>query len=717
MGLTKPAVEFAEEMTEPYGWPDLDENIFRDRASELIGTRDKVAGVLQSWRSHRDHVFDFWFGRGADAGSGAIEERIREITYLKDSIEKAAAWYGLAASHIYQVKTIVARNLKESQKIIDAIRSNFQLDSNEREAAVRAFVKAQNAVNTSVVVDIAAELPTFETWQPPPSSIPPIAPSRDGTSTPTSPPTSLSDGPTAANPSVSPLSHVTQLPTTVDGRTSAEAVAPTSSGIARPDASSPPSSEPISATPPPALGAPSATSSPSTSMPAGASGGAMSSGPSSPTASTPSALSNGPSASGPSAGISSAPATSGQPPGAAASPAAAQSMPVQSAVPQAPLQAPAAATSPGPAPAAPTPSAPAPPSAAGISTSSGVTGGAISPGGGAAPGAGAAPGPSAPAPPVPLGPPTTPPPAAPSPPGVPPSATMGPGVMPASTSNNSTAAAAAPVPVSPARAERDAIATASTASALRRQSNGNDPLQLARRIGAALNVGIADFGFFWVTGVTTDDVIVVANSYGLAYIPAEVKLPTAIRMATADESIPAADRAKWATYPILAVQGWAQHRHANLRAVVATEDQFAQFDPGVPKIVLQDDDIPSDGKMHGRNRLEVISPAAAKRLSSVSDIGLSSLLPPPLADSQPPIDRSRSLWFDVAKPLMSTSTQRGTAHLQAFITYAEHAQELSVYRAHTLTDAVAQRAAIADWVYWQHLCVLMSDAIGARTSA
>ena len=28
-------------------------------------------------------------------------------------------------------------------------------------------------------------------------------------------------------------------------------------------------------------------------------------------------------------------------------------------------------------------------------------------------------------------------------------------------------------------------------------------------------------------------------------------------------------------------------------------------------------------------------------------------------------------------------------------------------------DAAVQRAAIADWVYWQHLSVLMSDAISA----
>ena len=280
-----------------------------------------------------------------------------------------------------------------------------------------------------------------------------------------------------------------------------------------------------------------------------------------------------------------------------------------------------------------------------------------------------------------------------------------------------TAAAPAPVPVSAARAERDAIMSATTASALRRNANGSDPLQRARHIAAALNVGVMDFGFFWVTGVTTDGAIVVANSYGLAYIPDSVRLPEQVRMASADESIPLSERATWATYPVLAVQRWAQHHEKQLRAVLATEEQFAMFDPGVAKVILTAEDIPDSGKMQGRHRLEVLAPAAAQQLAAVGDAGLTELLPPAPADQDAPEDNTAQLWFDVAKPLMSTSSDRGTAHLRAFVTYAEHVQTLSVHRAHAATDADTQRQAIADWVYWQHLSVLIGDAITATTPA
>ena len=284
-----------------------------------------------------------------------------------------------------------------------------------------------------------------------------------------------------------------------------------------------------------------------------------------------------------------------------------------------------------------------------------------------------------------------------------------------SASASGAAAAPAPVPVSAARAERDAIAAASTPGGRRKTGEG-DPLQRARHIAGALNVGVMDFGFFWVTGVTTDGTIVVANSYGLAYIPEGVNLPEHVKMATADESISPAERATWATYPILAVQGWCRHHDKQLRAVVATEEQFANFDPGVAKIILTADDIPDDGTMNGRSRLEVIAPDAAQRLAAVADTGLTELLPPAGTDDQPPPDQTAKLWFEVAKPLMSTSPQRGAAHLQAFIAYATHAQELALHRAQTASEPDAQRRAITDWIYWQHLEVLTSDAVGASAT-
>ena len=272
------------------------------------------------------------------------------------------------------------------------------------------------------------------------------------------------------------------------------------------------------------------------------------------------------------------------------------------------------------------------------------------------------------------------------------------------------------MPVSAARAHREAAAAAATAGALRRRSTGNDPAMLAQRIAAALNAGVTDVGFYWLTGLMKDGTIVIANNYGLGYIPEGVNLPENIRMATADESIPAPVRGTWATYPILALHGWAQHHDTDLRAVIATEDQFKGFDPGAAKIVLRPDDIPDNGTMEGRHRLQVIAPDAATKLAAVGSTGLSDLLPPPPTDANAPEDQRSNLWFEVFRPLLSNVPDRAAVQLANFVSYADHAQELALYRAHTAVDPADQRAAIADWIYWQHLSVLMSDAIASEAT-
>ena len=115
--------------------------------------------------------------------------------------------------------------------------------------------------------------------------------------------------------------------------------------------------------------------------------------------------------------------------------------------------------------------------------------------------------------------------------------------------------------------------------------------------------------------------------------------------------------------------------------------------------------------MQGRSRLEVIAPEAAARLAAVGDADLTTLLPLRPADDTPPEDDTDALWFEMLKPLTQAGTGTEVAHLEAFIAYANNEYELALYRAHTATEAVAQRAAIADWVYWQHVSVLISDAL------
>ncbi|MEM6107693.1 hypothetical protein AAHS21_15845 [Mycobacterium sp. 050272] len=270
----------------------------------------------------------------------------------------------------------------------------------------------------------------------------------------------------------------------------------------------------------------------------------------------------------------------------------------------------------------------------------------------------------------------------------------------------------ASIPVSPARAERDAVAEAASAEASRR--DGVDPLLLARRIAAVLNApgsgGENDFGFFWVTAVTTEGTIVVANSYGITHIPDGLQLPEVVVMASADDEIPAGERAFWATYPVMAVRGWASHHGLTLRAVIATEEQLAESDPGVEKVVLQRDDIPDSAEMVGRTRLEVVDPQGAEWLAAIPDRDLLDRLPQAPVDDDAEAVGPFMLWMEVMEPMLSTATGREVAHLRAFHTYAAFAERAALKKARLLTDPDSRRSAVADWLYWKRLGILHENA-------
>lgn len=576
---------------------------------------------------------------------------------------------------------------------------------------------------------------------------------------------------THAPPSSAPPPTVAPNPSAVDGKTTATQ-APPVAPAAQPPASPPGPSAvdgkstamqaPPGAPPSPAGGStPSSPSSPGSSLGSpgslasgGAGGSSSSSGGSSSSTSAASALSSGgggahaggggqsasggsaaggsPSGSGSSQssssgggssqsgqgagagqGVPKAPAPLASPPPAAPAAAAASQVP-----PPAAATAPATATpggssltatpgaaasvgtgsaAPGVAPAT-TSGAPAP-----ANTMGGSMGAAL--GGGA--GAPAAPG-------VPLGPPPTPAPAAPVA-----APAAGPAVAPASTTATAGGGVAAgPVPVSAARAEREAVLQAVNAEASRSLRGGSgDAINLAVRIAAALNAADSPdrhaAGFFWATGVTSDGQILVANSYGVGYIPAGLNLPEQARFVSLDDSIPLDQRVSWATNPWRALAGWTQAKGVDLRTVIGAEQHLHNVDVGAAHKKLEPDDIPPTSKMVGRDRLALIAPESAKRLAETTDAALVNLLPPAGADAGAPQDRSADLWFAVMAPMMSQADGRDIAQLQALLAYADHRQELAIHAGHTSPDAAAQRAAIADGLYWHHLATLTDAALNA----
>jgi hypothetical protein len=293
-------------------------------------------------------------------------------------------------------------------------------------------------------------------------------------------------------------------------------------------------------------------------------------------------------------------------------------------------------------------------------------------------------------------------------------------VLPASSSNNNAAqVGAAPIPVTPARAERDAIAQATRAQAARQSLRNTDAdIEMGRRVSAALHappsIPTFSINFLWAVGVTTEGQILAANPYGIGYIPDSVFLPKQVLMVSTDESIPASTRGRWVNDPYLALLGWTTFHGKDLRVVFGTEEDFERTKFGsAATALLQPDDIPANGAMTGRTRLEVLDPQAAATLAAWPDHDLLGAVPPqPIQLIAPDPKEGEKLWGAALTPLLrTTGTNAAFDHLSALLTYSVHAQHEALYRTYTAPYTDAQRAAIADVFYWQHMWSLLTDAL------
>ena len=652
MGLAKPTGEYVGSMLDADGWPDVDEDLFRDRAEELAGVLRQINDVAESCLRQRSEIFDegIWSGGAAKAANAEFQTRIDGLTALQNGLSAVINWHNYIVASIVQAKADVTDNVDNACQQINSLADDSSLKASERENATHEVVIAAHAANVSVVQGAAELILASKSMRPP--SIAFADPGDPNIPQPVTPP-DKPDNPGddddhkrhPPKPVIPPVSPIAPAPfTPVSPVTPSEPPVAPDEPIDGPGGEQPnPSAPVVPKDPKPEPkpdGAPVEPHRPAAPL--------------------------RPAASAPSTVLGVIPA--------------ALSMPSPAAQPRVEDK---------PAPGAPAmPGGPMAPAAVGG-------------GGRSAAGSGRAPAHET------AGDKTSTPAAARRPAPRPVGATF---EEPLAPGDQHDMAMMAPIPVSAARAERDAIADAATPDAARRQA---DPLKLARRIAAALNApgggGQGDMGFFWLTAVTTDGVILVANSYGLAYIPNGVELPDQVVMASADGAIPAAERARWATYPVLAVQGWATHHEKKLRAVIATADQMVGSDPGTTTVLLEPEDIPEKGDMTGRSRLEVVDSEGAQRLAATPDPALAALLPPAaLATGTAP--RPSRLWLEVMKPLAMNAASRQAEHLKALRAYADAAQETCLTRAREAGAPVLARPAIADWLYWKHLAGLLDSA-------
>lgn len=760
-------------MLEPGGWTDASESRFYQVAQECLSALNNlVTRGFHPWDSTHKDTFKNGGGAWSGGAAGAADTKgnalLQQFTELQNKLTAAANWNYDLSQIIIDAKTSITNNVLAALDYISKLSEDdpdYETKVRDKKAeCLRANIGVISAAANGAASPkplkpqltgdqlLANGLPTgppdgsvhpngggpgttpplprpgglsAPAQAPAPPQAPPATPEPTATPAPVGQPSTQAPRPgTLGAPAQAPASPQTPATATAPGEQppppgakpgalGAPAQQPAATAGATQGANPAPGAAPTPVAAPPAPGRPAGTS------PAGGSAPTMGT-PSAGNSSSPSGLGGTPGGMGtPQSGNPTGQPTGAQTPGGQPNNPLQQGLQqfgqgLQNAAGQAPQ--PLAAAQPATQqPTTPPPATPTGAAGGASGTSAAPVGAASAAGGGGPVGGPAAAAPAAPA--APLGPAPTPSPAAPvAQPG--PTAPAGPGVAAAGTSNQQAAAAAAPIPVSPARAERDAMAAAAKAGLLQRKSAGNTDadIEIARRISAALHappsIPAASYQFTWAVGVTSEGQILAANSYGIGYIPDGVKLPGQVTLVSADEAIPPAERGRWVNVPFLALQGWAQFHGKTLRAIIGTPDEVKPYKSSMHAEELAPDDIPADGTMQGRSRLQVIAPEAAARLEEWSDVTLYEALPPrPVQDAPPDVKQTMKLWVETIKPLLRTTGTNGPIdHLTKLIAYADHMQNVELYKAYTAPHVAAQREAMSDWIYWQHVSSICQDA-------
>ena len=160
MGIEKIAGEYIQEMTEPSGWPDIDENILFARANELLELRNAVSAAVDQWNREYSSIFESgsWRGSGAEAGGSSIQTSLRAMSQLQNHLAKGYAYYNMVAGLVAQAKTTINQNLQSAQEMIQTIRETPGLDEQSKEEIIRGYVLSQRGLNASVVVSGASQV-------------------------------------------------------------------------------------------------------------------------------------------------------------------------------------------------------------------------------------------------------------------------------------------------------------------------------------------------------------------------------------------------------------------------------------------------------------------------------------------------------------------------------------------------------------------------------
>ncbi|EUA94017.1 ESX-1 secretion-associated EspK domain protein [Mycobacterium ulcerans str. Harvey] len=153
MSMLRPTGGYFDQLLEPGGWPEIDEDAFYERAQEFTQVLRQVTEVLESCQQRRTQVFDdgVWSGGAADAANGELGTNIGHLMTLQNDLATAITWHKYVAGLVVQAKLAIDTNAEVAHQQILVLQNEPGLTAAERAIAIESLVVATHGANVAVV--------------------------------------------------------------------------------------------------------------------------------------------------------------------------------------------------------------------------------------------------------------------------------------------------------------------------------------------------------------------------------------------------------------------------------------------------------------------------------------------------------------------------------------------------------------------------------------
>src|SRR4051812_26852713 len=161
MGKSRPTGPHSGEMTKSGAWPEVDEDVYTNRATELGGILSSLDGTLATWQSHQAAMFNgphVWSGDASKAAGAAVDGATKALQEHRRQLTDAIAWCNDAAAHVVGAKDTIASNVTAGQQEIQSIEKAAARTNQNPDGAIRSVVNRKFGENVATIDALAVGL-------------------------------------------------------------------------------------------------------------------------------------------------------------------------------------------------------------------------------------------------------------------------------------------------------------------------------------------------------------------------------------------------------------------------------------------------------------------------------------------------------------------------------------------------------------------------------